>query len=239
MIFDLFPVYNEIDLVKVRMAELADVADVRHVAMEARQTHQGSPKARYVADARAKDPALQTPRLALCQISDFPEGFGAWEREREQRDRLLGSLTGVADDDLVLSCDVDEIVRASDLERIWTATERGPVKLGLRFHCYSKAWFDPIDWRHAAAFRWRDRPESLSALRLDFRLPVVANCGWHLSWWGGADQARRKLSAFAHTEHNTAEKRAHADDMILHGVSIHGYVLERTPAEWDWPKGLP
>lgn len=238
MIFDLFPVWNEIALVKVRMTELAGIDDVRHVGLEARQTYQGGGKALYVKQARQSDPELQSDRLLLAALDEFPDGAGTWDRERYQRDQLPGALHSVADDDLVLSCDVDEIVRASDIPRIMAATRSGPVKLGLRFHCYSRAWFDPIDWRHAAAFRWRDRPESLSALRLDFARPVVRDCGWHLSWWGDAEQARRKLDAFAHTEHNTEEKRGHAEEMILHGISIHGYVLERTPPEWDWPRGL-
>jgi Glycosyltransferase family 17 len=195
-VVELLPFYNEVDILLARITLMDGVVD-RHVIAEGDLTHQGNPKPLYLDGAAS----LALPATVERHVAVLPggEGDGAnWARERAQRDALALFAGSLADDDLVLSCDLDELVEPAAVERIAEACEHGPVSLAMRMIYYGNRE-DPHGWGAAKAFRARHFPKSLTDLRLS-RCPTIPACGVHLSYLGGRDRRRAKIEAFAHAE---------------------------------------
>jgi len=193
---ELLPFHNEIDVLLARVA-LMDGHIGRHVVAEGDLTHQGNPKPLYLDGAVN----LALPATVERHVAVLPTGEGDeanWTRERAQRDALALFAGHLDPDDLVLSCDVDELVNPAALDRIAAACEHGPVALAMRMIYYGNRE-DPHGWGAAKAFRARHFPKSLTDLRLS-RCPTIPACGVHLSYLGGRDRRRAKIEAFAHAE---------------------------------------
>ncbi len=122
MIFDCFTFFNELDILEIRLNEMAPVVD-RFVLVEASKTFQGADKPLYFDQNKARF----APFLDKIEhvIVDFPDDLGlyrkassqAWAREYYQRDQIAQGLKTATPDDLVIVSDVDEIIRASTLQQ--------------------------------------------------------------------------------------------------------------------------
>lgn len=228
-------VNDEIDMVLARVAELAEIPDVVHLAHEVDRTHQGDPKPCYLTEYCE---AHGIPPRLIILSSRGRSDPDPWVIEYDQRDRLLGyaeSLLHPDDDDLILSCDADEIVRASAVPQIAAEATAGRCTLGMRHHYYAD-WIDPSGWYKASAFLWRDRPPSLSHARLD-PTRSLHDVGWHLSWQGDEDAIHRKLRAFSHSEYNLPEVHSQIAEKLRIGEKIQGGRLEPYRGE-DLPQGF-
>lgn len=232
-IFDVFPCYDEQELIRARVHELRHVPSVVHIGMEAATDFRGRPKPLHLAEWDEQNLGRLT--IMHCDLPHDPAD--PWVAERWQRDALLDVLEAARpdDEDLVLTGDADEFVRAAAIEVIARATEAGPVKLGLRMHYFEERFYDPAPWVHAGAFRWKDRPETLSSLRLDFSRPVVPDAGWHLSYWHmSPDRVHQKLSGFAHAELDIPEVHAQVESSLTEGRRPW---LPGCPRLARWPGG--
>lgn len=215
-VWDCFPFFNEFEHVRARTALWRGKA--QPLLMEADLTHRGKPKSFLFKDAPIDGVIGQT-----CLLDASADD---WEREGKQRDWIGVWLREHADaDDLILSCDADEIVNPARLDDIVSMTERGPVCLAMRLYYYGLHWADPHPWIHAKAMRVRDLPLSLSAMRVNLGLPVVNNAGWHVAWWGGTERIDVKLSSFAHSEFDTLEVRTALDSSQKNFLDPHGRSL--------------
>lgn len=238
-IYDLFPVNDELSMVVARLAAMRS-AGVHHLAVEGDITFRGTPKPYHLLawQRTHHDPDLTVIGLPLTPDPD------PWVVEAEQRNSLLGLAAASFDpkpDDLILSCDADEIVRPSALERIMEATEAGPVVLAMRHHWYSPGWIDPAPWLKARAFRWRDRPAELHNLRLA-AMPTVPDAGWHFSWFGGPEAVHTKLRSFSHAEYDVPAVHGSVEELMQLGVALTGLRLTRydgNPADFPPLKGNP
>jgi beta-1,4-mannosyl-glycoprotein beta-1,4-N-acetylglucosaminyltransferase len=122
MIFDCFTFFNELDILDIRLNEMAPVVD-RFVLVEARKTFQGADKPLYFDENKDRF----APFLDKIEhiITDFPDDLGlyrkaaspAWAREYYQRDQIAQGLKTAKPDDLVIVSDVDEIIRAESLQQ--------------------------------------------------------------------------------------------------------------------------
>jgi len=132
MIFDCFTFFNELDILEIRLHEMAPVVD-RFVLVEARKTFQGADKPLYFDENKAR----YAPFLDKIEhvIVDFPDDLGlyrkaaspAWAREYYQRDQIAQGLTKAKPNDLVIVSDIDEIIRASTLQQAVTAYQPGSM----------------------------------------------------------------------------------------------------------------
>lgn len=127
MLYDCFVFHNEFDLLEIRLREMGDLVD-RFVLVEADQTQRGSPKPFFFDENRERFSAWKDKIIDL-QVrfpDELPPALGVyknrreedWKRENYQRNCIAQGLEDCAPDDLVLLSDVDEIVRASVLERV-------------------------------------------------------------------------------------------------------------------------
>lgn len=131
-VVDCFPFFNELDVLRVRLHELAPVVD-RFVIVEAHETHQGAPKNYILSDADWAPPELRD-RVVHIRISGSwpfatwgksgvsrrPPGqmlAEDWARENTQRNVICAGLRklGLKGDEIVMVSDVDEIPRRESI----------------------------------------------------------------------------------------------------------------------------
>jgi beta-1,4-mannosyl-glycoprotein beta-1,4-N-acetylglucosaminyltransferase len=131
-------------------------------------------------------------------------------------------LEDASEDDLLLMSDVDEIPAP------WVIEEARQGKLDLPVVCHQRLFYYDFGceveggWNGTIITRADVTGGTIQHLRnVRNDLPKIgtgeawpfAYAGWHLSYFGGADRVRSKLSAFAHQEYNTAENQDHR---VLH-----------------------
>ena len=165
--------------------------------------------------------------------------------EHAQRDAAWQAVldAGVADDDVVLICDVDEIPSSSALA--WTGP--GASRAVDEDHLVCRGLGGPAVLS-AAPYRGRgDRSPlrkhggHLGAVR-DARgmYPVITDGGWHFSWTGGVErQSQKPLTGTCHTE-----LLSHPEANLILSVpgtgKVHGGGIPVVPVDVDesWPQWI-
>lgn len=205
-VFDGFTIYNELDLLELRLEELWDEVDA-FIAVEAPWTFQGKPKPLVLRDNLARF-ARFADKLVHVVVEQPEAGPSPWDREQVQRNAIMDGLKGRAGpDDVVLISDVDEIPRASTV----AAIRDNPVLAGrlnrlsvdyacgfLDFHCNYK-WHKPIalPYRLLAPMG----PDLARFMAIAKYGTLLYGSGWHFSWLGGIEKVIGKLQAYAHSEY--------------------------------------
>ena len=122
MIYDCFIFYNELDILRVRLNEMAGLVD-KFVIVESDKTFQGKPKPLHFAENRHLFAEFE-PKIIyqFCEMPDTMDGHAtwadkseAWRREYYQRDFIKVGLSDARENDLVIISDVDEIICARAL----------------------------------------------------------------------------------------------------------------------------
>jgi beta-1,4-mannosyl-glycoprotein beta-1,4-N-acetylglucosaminyltransferase len=225
-LYDCVIVSNELELLEIRLNELAPIATAFVIA-EAPVTFQGDPKPLYFQSNRERF-AHFSDRIRHIVIDDMPEGTQArdhWRREHHQRNALLAALGDVAPDDFVMLSDVDEIPRTQSVQTAMAMRERLPT-----VHCFELAFY-----RYFLNYRHRDvwlrngprltrcrylssmqglrnvRPPSSNpsrsalrwiyasiAMRRPIRRIVHADAGWHFSHMGGVERVAQRMRSGSH-----------------------------------------
>ena len=120
MLYDCFTFFNELDILEIRLNEMAPAVD-RFVLVEARKTFQGADKPLYFEENKHRFASfLNKIEHIVIDFPDNNDGYrqaksAAWAREYFQRDQISRGLQSMTADDLILVSDVDEIVKASCL----------------------------------------------------------------------------------------------------------------------------
>jgi len=225
-IFDCFTISNELDLLEIRLNELAPVVNTFVIA-ESPVTFQGDPKPLYFQENKNRF-ALFADRIRHVVVDDMPGGTGErshLRRERHQRNSLLSALSDAVAQDFILLSDVDEIVRAEALRAAIDTNMTGPT-----VHCFELAFF-----RYFVNYLYRE-PWSRSgprltkrrylttmqglrdvhppaadpfssatrwlkaslAMRKPIRRIVHRNAGWHFSYMGGIERVAQRLRSGSH-----------------------------------------
>lgn len=211
MLWDVFMFAGELPMLTCRMTEFDAWIDlsglkVRHVIVEASQTHRGVPKP-LVFDEQRGHFTRWRDRITYVH-TDLPSVL-PWTREHLQRDAAWETLDDMAGDgDLVLLGDLDEIptVSCGMFENGWFSSLDAPVALNMRTAVFAVDWETPgpLPTGVIAPMGWLrgQRPAGLGEIRDGrARYAQSGNCGWHLSWLGGPQEQRRKLEErTCHTE---------------------------------------
>src|ERR1700722_9865012 len=116
MIYDCFTFFNELELLELRLHELAGVVD-KFVLVEATETHTNKPKPLYYQENRARfsafhDKIIHVTHAKMLKSSD------TWIPETFQRNCIGRGLKDCRPDDFVLVSDLDEIPRADVVKRL-------------------------------------------------------------------------------------------------------------------------
>ena len=116
MIYDCFTFFNELELLELRLNELAGVVD-KFVLVEATQTHTNQPKPLHYRENRARFSAFHDKIIHVI-VDDMPQSSDPWIPENFQRNCIARGLTNCRPDDFVLVSDLDEIPRARTVEKM-------------------------------------------------------------------------------------------------------------------------
>ena len=208
MIIDCFPFFNELDLLEIRLNELADVVDM-FVLTEATLTHQGNPKPLYFDDNKSRFSDFNIAHMIIDGYSGV-DVSNPWAIEQYQRQSGIGFIKqGIKPDakDVILLSDTDEIWRAEKVKQLaetegWTyAAAWMPM-----FYYYMDCVWTTCVWDMP---RWIKGDGLDCSLRgTDQRVGPIRGCesdvefkgtGWHFSYLG---DVQGKLAAFAHAEYN-------------------------------------
>jgi beta-1,4-mannosyl-glycoprotein beta-1,4-N-acetylglucosaminyltransferase len=207
VIIDAFPYGYGLEVLLIRLAELADVVD-RHIIVEADRTYAGKPREiAWPTLAETPEFAPYASKVILHVVHVEPRD--PWEQEEHLRDVVLDTALGFArPGDRILFGDHDEIPHP---DAIVEAHERGVYRARLRtryheWHLNRRAVFKGPGSPHLWEFRQplllpHDEGRVGSLVRAAQGPSLdVGPYGWHLTLQGGPDAVYDKLQATAHTE---------------------------------------
>lgn len=229
LIVDACLLFNEIDLLEIRLGELWDAVD-RFVVVESDRTHAGNPKPFFFeAHASRFQPFAAKILYHKFRTDESPGASGQartttearFELEVAQRDAIGTAISqsGLRDDDIVVLCDVDEIPRSAALATLPERLSRKAFSIFVlhNYRGYVNSLSDTA--LNGAAFlgpvacRWKTMQrigankvrmgERRSAHVLEGRRrrwDYVEDGGWHLSSLGGAEAFWAKAQNFHHVE---------------------------------------
>lgn len=206
--------FNELDLLLVRINELWPVVD-RFVICESTHTFSGKPKPLHFAETiEAFSPYLE--KIKHVVYTPPLHDMRSWDREFGQRNSFLSAVEDLPDDTWVLLSDIDELPRATHVRRV---RDVGMLSCDPRianiavfqlrnFYYYvncrgvTEPWWTGLKMATLGTLR----PDPQKLVRelpcTDGQCVQVNDSGWHLSYIGGAEQVRRKIQAFSHTEYD-------------------------------------
>ena len=256
IIWDTFMFGRELDVLEMRLYELQDVPNLKHVIVEANVDHQDHPKPSFYLDNRERfsqwaERIVHVWATGLPTASDFPD---PWAREHAQREWAANGLiaAGCENDDVILHGDCDEIPTPLVVRNV---RPRGFVAFDQRLFCFAVDWEHPGGWRGTVASR-ASNVRTFAGMRDSRNMaPALFNAGWHLSWLGSPEDNRAKLNSFCHPEVRDQidyglqdgksafyELGLHVDGTKMRPVDVDGswprWVAERKcPANWFRPRG--
>ncbi|MEM6303262.1 MAG: hypothetical protein AAF744_00985 [Pseudomonadota bacterium] len=260
-IFDCFPLFNEIDLLELRLNELWDVVDF-FVIVEAKATFTGNPKPLCL---RANEDRLAKymHKFRYVVVEAFPDGMSNWGKEEYQRNALRRELRDLAPDDVVLFSDLDEIPRASVVAGI----AKGGIARG-EVYCLSLDWYsfylnikvaekwerqgprmirgadlgEMYPLRYVLAPRRGWAKNAMRQLKSSWRMGrwlnriLVPDAGWHFTWMGGREAVALKGSSIPnHSSMPEGEKTPQWADARIAALMEDPARYTRVPIDEHFP----
>lgn len=256
--FDAFPFAGsptELLLLECRLTELYDVID-QFIVVEANVDHQDHPKPLNYLAHRDRFAAWED-KITYVVAETLPtkqENPGAWAREHAQREWIGAGLEllGAGPDDILMQSDADEIptvLAARNVNPQWE--ERIPFH--QRGHFWAVDWEFVGGWGGTIACRVgalellaRRGVGPFAAMRDARNTPSpkqIIRGGWHFSWLGGVDAAKRKIGSFCHPE--VIDQMAGKEDWYYRegwhvGGGKNGQPVKMLPVDVDktWPRWM-
>jgi len=194
-VFDLFPFFNELDLLDLRLAELDPVVTDYGVS-ELPRTFTDKPKTLHFWANRDRWLEGRVFHHHLHQaIPSGPHPTVDWFQRR-----TLGQYLGGAEaDDVVLLSDVDEIPNRERIREYIAAGTDHPVVCRMHLYYHRVDLLDASPWLGTVICRRKNlgcEVPDMQQLREDRgSFPVIENGGWHFSWLGDGKAIAEKLDA--------------------------------------------
>ena len=116
MIYDAFIFFNELELLEVRLNELAGIVD-KFVLVEATHTFTGKPKVLFFQENRDRFKRFES-KIIHVVVADSPSSSDPWTVETFQRNCIARGLTQCKPNDWVLISDLDEIPRGETVAKV-------------------------------------------------------------------------------------------------------------------------
>src|SRR5579862_1058257 len=196
---------DELDLLKVRLAEHFDFVDKFYV-VEATRTHSYKPKPLYFAENAYLFDEWQSKieHIVVDAEVDFVPSDAIFN-EHVQRG-YLSSHRDISGFDYLIHLDADEIIDRRAFPRLLAAMEKGIDRIApkLRFFYYYVNTEWGLPWQATRIFRVRNG-----------QVPDVSNpnggdvtpdfLGWHFSFLGNPSNIRQKIQSFMHVEYDLPE----------------------------------
>lgn len=235
MTIDMFPFFNELELLEIRLNELDPVVDV-FILAEARHTFQKKPK-ELIFEKNKERFAKFLPKIRHIVIDRLPGFFykwripNAWHVSDYQKSQVVRGLYDAQPMDTVIFSDVDEIPKAEAVRA--AAGRSGIYVFEQRLYAYYLnnlcTHFDTRGNTYVAQYNrdgigwWRGSVmmdfqsfcrigKSIKKMRLLHDVPepgvtVLRDAGWHFTSVGDVERIALKLESYEHSEANTDETK--------------------------------
>lgn len=207
-IVDTFSFFNELEILEMRLYELAPVVD-KFILVEATTTHSGNPKPLYFEENKSqfKNYKIDHFTVELPNIHN-PSREEVGRNEGFQRDQIVLGLADCDSDDTVIISDLDEIPNRELVPNLpgYLKEEFSSIKIRQRLHLYYLNMISDELWNGPCVIKRKFldeiTPTQLRNAIWSPDMPVVDG-GWHLSYMGGIDRIRYKIESYMHVEYNT------------------------------------
>ena len=227
MVYDCFQFFNELDILKLRLHILSDVAD-RFVISESTVTFSGDPKPLFYEEHKEEFREF-ADRIIHVVVGETPMDCDAFARDHNQKCAVIRGLADAKPDDIVIFSDVDEIPNPDTLRTLLPQVEDGRIYMLAQRLFYGCLNLEDVsgnnlsvtgEFEGANPRRWlgtkvcrrsmldiytmeqlRDAAQKAVGVRVD-------NGGWHFSYMGGGrdesmeERIRYKIRSAAHQELN-------------------------------------
>jgi beta-1,4-mannosyl-glycoprotein beta-1,4-N-acetylglucosaminyltransferase len=248
-VFDCFTFFNELDLLEFRLKLLSNVVD-KFVICESNYTHSGKIKPYYFNENKERfkeweEKIIYLPveqsieNLEFNKVKTYSPSDGSWVLENEQRLALTYASEIIAEDDIVMVGDLDEIPdpRAVSFFYEGNFEFKNPISLSMLFHYYyMNCQMEGYDrnWNGTVVCTGKMFREIGSQhLRNDRNLfQRIPNAGWHFSYLGGLEKIKKKIESFAHTEFNVPEVTS--DENILNAINKGQDIFNRSGISYNY-----
>lgn len=220
MIIDAFLVFNEADILDLRLHELDSVID-KFVIVEGLETFSGQSHIPSFSAEQfgSKVKYVQVPTLEPA----YTNVQSGWERERFLRQQLQPAVLSVSEspDDIVIISDVDEIPNPEVIKKNLTNFSKCMHRLSLDFFYYNvNCFLGPLSSPTVGTIAEYEKfGGTHDARSWGNQHKLIENAGWHFSYFGGLDRIRHKVESFSHSKDDFAVeflKRSNND--VLHDI---------------------
>jgi hypothetical protein len=210
-VYDVFPFFNELDILEIRLQELSEVVDY-FVLVESSVTFTGKPKD-YVFENNKDRFAPFLDKIRHIKVDDTPETNDPWVREKFQRAAGSRGLFDAEPDDLVIVSDCDEVPRSEIIELI-KEDDNGYDRFLLfipqfNFKLNYMKWLERGYHRQIVVTQFRsftnpqqERESTFFWNPLGPNTVEVDHGGWHFTFMGDNQTCLTKFDSYSHTEVN-------------------------------------
>ena len=250
MVVDCFPFFNELDILKLRLAVLSPFVD-RFVIEESAETFAGTPR-ELLFEKHRELFSEYLPKITYIPVTERIQDVTTHERDKFQKNHLAQGMQDLSEEDILIFGDLDEIPDPEKIREILSRFD--PERI---YHLAQDNFYVYVNMRETAGQllsitgefpeipagerKWlgtkvcakKQIPANgIVELRevspTDPRSVRVAGGGWHFGYMGGlheTDVMKRigdKVRAAAHQEYNDAEILRETMDHLILGEDIFG-----------------
>ena len=210
-VYDCFPLFNELDILEIRLNELYDEVDY-FVIVENPLTFTGNPKPLYFEENKQRfskflDKIIHIVGPKVEMTKD------AWEREAIQRNDIMLGLKNAKDEDIVIISYVDEIIKKEKIKEIKKiiSENKGPLRLEMKMYRFflNRRDEEVNIWRLAYAATYQMlKTFSPQYYRTDHEYTnSLQDSGWHFTSLGWIKNYVYKLNSWSHVERNIPKNK--------------------------------
>lgn len=266
-IFDSFIFFNELELLEMRLNILGDVVD-KFVITESPYTVSGNEKPLYYEENKDRfakwhdkivhniteeipndfSHMLERTKFHIAYSDIDPYGTPfinlpiRFQRAVYNRNASCFGIekAGPEDGDLILTSDADEIINPYLLkDTSWFNPDNQYVTLCNAYY-FKLNFLYQDDWMGTRLCTWKYLKETtVDENRQNWKNSFrIENGGWHFSFLGDAENYKLKLASYEHTENNTEDNIAKAEERIEKGIDPFGrnIGIKTVPIDESYPE---
>jgi hypothetical protein len=193
--------FNEFKLLDLKIAEQMDYVD-KMIIVEAERTHTNkNKKVLLFNNDKYNHPKLEK---VLVKANEFTNN--SFHNEGHQRNRAMIGRD-ISDDDIIISCDLDELLPAKEMERlIDKIRELEYIRFNMPIYYYKINMLLGENWTSSIGLTGKFFKQSCKTLtRLRHKINesgrkpiVVKTLGKHFSYLASPEEIQYKLNSFVH-----------------------------------------
>ena len=236
-IYDVFRMFNELDLLEIRMEILYPFVDY-FVIGECNKTFQGNDKPFYYLENKDRFKKFEDKIIYNKFIDDMGDKWNHWDRDVNHMNNIIQALSNCKDDDIILFSDLDEIPNPEVLMELLKNDFEANKLFVFNVELYSYFIDAKVNqpWRGTRIsnynylkkysfdlFRsyggdyWTNHKDEIINVTKEKYGKIT---GWHYSWLGDAKKAKQKLESFGHVEYNSDFYKNAMDSKINNLVDV-------------------